>query len=169
MPSSAFILRAGLALVSFTTTILQASAQSAIGTWKPRPECRLGGDPTTYGGSGGGNYVDKYGGLWDTRCSMGLTGTVATTGGTSAQGWYGCAKGCAKRPSCIAFSFANSSVNAITDTTGSGLCSYRFVAGDFVADPNLAANPARPVTTYAAAVLIRVNTQFPVSQRDRHV
>ena len=160
MPSSAFILRAGLALVSFTSTIFPVSAQSPTGTWKPRPSCQLGGDPTANGGLGGGNYVDKWGGIWDTRCSFGQSGTVVVTGTTNGQGWYGCAKGCAKRPSCIAFSWTNTTQVAITDTTGSGSCSYRFVAGDFVADT------ARPVTTYAAAVLIRANTQLPVSQQD---
>jgi hypothetical protein len=163
MPSSAFFLRTGLALVSFTSRIFQASAQSPTGTWKPKPSCQLGGDPTTNGGLGGGVYVDKYGGQWDTRCSFGLSGTVVVIGTTNGQGWYGCAKGCAKRPSCIAFSWANTTQVAITDTTGSGACSYRFVAGDYVADP------ARPVTTYAAAVLIRANTQLPVSQQDPFV
>lgn len=160
MPSSAFILRAGLALVSFTSTIFQASAQTQTGTWKPRPSCQLGGDPTANNGLGGGTYVDKWGGLWDMRCSTGLTGTVVVSGTTNGQGIYGCAKGCAKRPSCIAFTFANSSQVAISDMTGSGPCSYRFVTGDYVLDT------ARPVTTYAAAVLIRANTQLPVSQQD---
>lgn len=161
MPSSAFFLRAGLALVSFTSTVFQqASAQSPTGTWKPRPSCQLGGDPSANNGLGGGIYVDKFGGQWDMRCSTGLTGTVVVAGTTNGQGIYGCAKGCAKRPSCIAFTYANSSLVAITDTTGSGPCSYRFIVGDYVLDT------ARPVTTYAAAVLIRANTQLPVSRCD---
>ncbi|KAM0700239.1 hypothetical protein Q7P35_011959 [Cladosporium inversicolor] len=156
MPSSAVFLRAGLALVSFTSTVFQqASAQSPTGTWKPRPSCQLGGDPSANNGLGGGIYVDKFGGQWDMRCSTGLTGTVVVAGTTNGQGIYGCAKGCAKRPSCIAFTYANSSLVAITDTTGSGPCSYRFIVGDYVLDT------ARPVTTYAAAVLIRANTQLP--------
>ena len=111
MPSSAFILRAGLALVSFTSTIFQASAQTVtpVGTWSPGPTCSAGGDPSANNGLGGGGYTDKYGGIWDAHCANTLPNAVpvgiSPSGTTNGQGWYGCAKGCAKRPGCTAFLF----------------------------------------------------------------
>lgn len=161
MPSSAFILRAGLALVSLTTTILQASAQvptvTPTGTWKPKPTCSAGGDLSANGGTGGGAYTDKYGGLWDVRCGQALSGTVVEANvGTSGQGWYGCAKGCAKRPGCTAFHFVMNGVlppAQWTDTTGSGSCHFRLGAGDY----------SSALSNYGATHLIRPNTLFPVS------
>jgi hypothetical protein len=156
-------LRAGLALVSLTTTFLEASAQATVtpvGLWKPiSTSCPAGGDPSYDGGLGGGGYVDKYGGLWDARCSQALSGAVFAEGGktTGSQGWYGCAKGCARRPRCTAFHFvANSNVAANTwkDGVGSGTCYYRVDAGTYSTD----------MTIYGATHLIRANNQLPVSQ-----
>lgn len=166
MPSSAFFLRAGLALVSFTTTIFEASAQltaTPVSQWRAgKPSCVAGGDPSANGGYGGGFYVDKWGGTWDTRCSMTLSGAVYESGvATGTQGWYGCAKGCAKRPRCTAFHYQNSTQIAYsewTETRGSGSCFYRLEAGSYSLDTN------SPVVVYAAAHLIRANTQLPVSQ-----
>jgi hypothetical protein len=160
MPSSAFILRAGLALVSLTTTFFEASAQSVTpaGLWKPiSTSCPAGGDPSANGGLGGGDYLDKWGGLWDARCSQALSGAVFESAvGTGSQGWYGCAKGCAKRPRCTAFHFvANTQVAANTwkDGVGSGQCFYRVDAGTYSTD----------TTIYGATHLIRANNQLPVS------
>jgi hypothetical protein len=160
MPSSAFILRAGLALVSFTTTFFEASAQTVTptGAWKPlTTNCAAGGDPNANGGLGGGGYLDKWGGLWDARCSQALSGFVFEGGqGTGSQGWYGCAKGCAKRPKCTAFHFvANANLPAASwnEKAGSGQCFYRFDAGNYSTD----------TTIYGATHLIRPNTQLPVS------
>jgi len=190
MPSSAFFLRAGLALVSFTTTILQASAQdpgttsssstSTIqtatpnATWRPRPTCSAGsGDPTYNNNFGGGGYTDKFGGLWDARCSNtlpnGVQLTFGATGGTNGQGWYGCAKGCAKRPLCTAFQFNPNYANANApranwgDTVGSGTCTYFSAAGAY--QPGDQSNPTAFNALYGATHLIRANTQLPVSQR----
>lgn len=166
MPSSAFVMRAGLALVSLlTTTVFEASAQSTLtvatvtpsSTWKPKPTCSLGGDATVNGGLGGGAYTDKYGGLWDVRCGQLLSGTVFEANvGTTGQGWYGCAKGCAKRPGCTAFHFIKNDVIPAAnwnDTVGSGSCNYRLAAGDYSVSSG----------TYASTHLIRANTLFPVS------
>jgi len=183
MPSSAFFLRAGLALVSFTNTIHQASAQDTtsssssstaqtatpIGTWRPRPTCINGGDASYNGGYGGGGYTDKFGGLWDARCSytlpQGVALTVGQTGGTNGQGWYGCAKGCAKRPTCTAFQFnanyASGTVprSSFSDTVGAGTCLYFSAAGQYTLGDPASTN------LYGATHLIRANTQLPVSQR----
>ena len=167
MPSSAFFLRAGLALVSFTSTVFQASAQTVtpVGTWRPGPTCSAGGDPTANNGLGGGGYTDKYGGLWDARCANTLPNGVAVglsaTSLTNGQGWYGCAKGCIKRPGCTAFQFnpnyANTAAprNTWGDTVGSGNCAYFSAAGAYA--------QGGPTTLYGAAHLIRANTQLPVS------
>jgi hypothetical protein len=161
MPSSAFILRAGIALVSLTTTFLEASAQTVtpVGLWKPlSTSCPAGGDPSANGGLGGGGYVDKWGGRWDARCGQTLSGAVFEGGvATGSQGWYGCAKGCAKRPKCTAFHFvANSNLPASSwnEKAGSGLCYFRVDAGIYLTDN----------TIYGATHLIRANNQLPVSQ-----
>ena len=166
MPSSAFILRAGLALVSFTSTIFQASAQTVtpVGTWSPGPTCSAGGDPSANNGLGGGGYTDKYGGIWDAHCANTLPNAVpvgiSPSGTTNGQGWYGCAKGCAKRPGCTAFQFNPNYAGAVarntwTETTGSGSCAYFTAAGAYAAGD--------PATLYGAAHLIRANTRLPVS------
>lgn len=167
MPSSAFFLRTGLALVSFTSTVFQASAQTVtpVGTWKPGPTCSAGGDPTVNNGLGGGGYTDKYGGIWDARCANTLPNAVAVglsaTGTTNGQGWYGCSKGCVKRPGCTAFLFtpnyASGTVprNTWGEKIGSGSCNYYSAAGAY--------SPGDPTTLYGAAHLVRANTQLPVS------
>lgn len=167
MPSSAFILRAGLALVSFTSTILQASAQTVtpVGTWSPGPTCSAGGDPSANNGLGGGGYTDKYGGIWDAHCANTLPNAVpvgaSPSGTTNGQGWYGCSKGCAKRPGCTAFLFtpnyASTTIprNTWTNKIGSGTCYYYSAAGAY--------SPGDPTTLYGAAHLVKANTQLPVS------
>jgi hypothetical protein len=187
MPSSAFFLRAGPALVSFTTTMLQASAQdqgttsssststaqtaTPVGTWRPGPTCKNGGDPN-YNGFGGGGYTDKFGGLWDARCSNtlpnGVALTVGASGGTNGQGWYGCAKGCAKRPLCTAFQFTPNYANANApraswgDTVGSGTCKYFSAAGAY--QPGDPTDTAGFAALYGSTHMMRAGS-LPVSQR----
>lgn len=160
MPSSSFFSRASLALLSLTTTtVLQAWAQSPVPpqTWKPSPSCSSGGPNPT-----GGAYTDKFGGIWDTRCAMQLSGFVYESGvGTNGQGWYACAKGCAKRPRCTAFHFlasTNVPYSSWTETIGSGQCFFRYDAGTFSGD----------TTVYGAAVLVRPNMVQPVSLARRY-
>jgi len=148
-----------------------SSAQAAVGTvtptgaWRPGPTCSAGGDLNANGGLGGGGYVDRFGGLWDTRCSNTLPNGVpvgnSPSAGTNGQGWYGCAKGCARRPGCTAFQFDPNYVSGTVprstwgDTVGSGNCLYFSAAGAY--------SPGDPSTLYGAAHLIRANTQLPVS------
>lgn len=158
MPSSSFFSRASLALLSLTTTaVLQAWAQSPIPpqSWKPSPTCSQGGPNPT-----GGAYTDKFGGIWDARCGMTFTGTPYESGvGTNGQGWYACAKGCAKRPRCSGFRFIsnmNLPYASWSETAGSGNCA-------FYMDPIVYTTDA---TVYGVAALVRPNTQMPVSLHD---
>lgn len=152
MRSSTFVRRAGLALVSFTYLFLPTLAQTSTPTaaWVPAPTCSQGSSDLT---QNGGKFTDRYGNLWDSRCSQTLSGTVYISDlGTNGQGFYGCSKACAKRPLCTAFTFIYSGTTVNGPKTGSGKCYLRQAAGSYSAD----------VGTYAAAHLISAGSGYPV-------
>lgn len=153
MRSSTLVQRAGLALVSFTTFFLPTLAQTSTPTaaWAPAPTCSQGSSDLT---QNGGKFTDRYGNLWDSRCTQTLSGAIYVTDlGTNGQGFYGCAKACAKRPLCTAFTFIYSGTTVNGPKTGSGKCYLRQAAGSYSPDAG----------TYAAAHLISAGNGLPVS------
>lgn len=188
MRSSSFFLRAALAVLPLTHSSLEVAARKVNGkrgvilfddtpsptinaadiiyerqatvtpsnNWVPAPVCSQGSTNTA---ANGGGYTDRFGNIWDTRCSQTLSGTVVLANlGTNGQGYYGCVKACARRALCTAFTFTiNTGQGQTNATAGTGTCQLRRVAGDY----SVVASG-----TYSGAHLIRSGTgpnALPVS------
>lgn len=156
MRSSTLVSRAGLALVLLAYNLLPAWAQTSTptNTWVPAPTCSAGSNDTA---ANGGRYTDRFNNVWETRCGQAHTGPLGWSSLTNGQGYYGCVKGCARRPGCTAFTYVSSGAGQTSPTTGSGSCQYRSDKGEYTAGGS---------TTYASAHLIvagRGNNSLPVS------
>ncbi|KAL1584283.1 hypothetical protein WHR41_06796 [Cladosporium halotolerans] len=154
MRSSTLVSRAGLALVLLAYNFLPAWAQTSTptNTWVPAPTCSAGSNDTA---ANGGRYTDRFNNVWETRCGQAHTGPLGWNSLTNGQGYYGCVKGCARRPGCTAFTYISSGSGQTSPTTGSGSCQYRTDKGEYTAGGS---------TTYASAHLIvagRGNNSLP--------